>query len=577
MTRMVPNSVHGSHNSRAEERIFKIIQGAPRTEEWVCLHSLGIAHHPYKRRAEIDFLLITPEGIFVLEVKGGRVRRERGVWLYTNRHDETNRSNEGPVKQAESAMFALEKSLRKRFAGKKRLERVMLGFAVMFPDIEFPSTGIELDPRQVFDLRSRRVPFASFAEGLTQFTKEAQPSLRNGLRKEEIQEVVRFLQGDFDLIPSFAATAASTLEELTQLTEEQYAVLRADEDEERLLVHGAAGTGKSLLALEVARREARAGRSVLLLCYNQFLANHLAEKLRGEERVVVSTYHSQLAQAVRGSSVEAEAEDARRGANADRYFSESLPELAGYALLEVQRPRADVLILDEAQDILTPQFLDVISLLVEGGLEAGRWRIFLDRNTQARVYGNFDEASYRALRLASLALTLTTNCRNTTQIETATRLVASPTSSARSRYSGEPVERVWYRTDKDLFPALRKLLAQLRSEGVPPGDVTILFPRKLSEEQEASLVKFGVVRFGNAHASGSFTYAGASGFKGMENNVIVLAGVDELESAWSKAVAYVAMSRARVRLYLLLPENLKTLLLERFEKELLRQVQNEVS
>jgi hypothetical protein len=38
---------------------------------------------------EIDFLVLAPKlGVFALEVKGGRVRREDGVWYFTNRYGE---------------------------------------------------------------------------------------------------------------------------------------------------------------------------------------------------------------------------------------------------------------------------------------------------------------------------------------------------------------------------------------------------------------------------------------------------------------------------------------------------------
>ena len=48
-------------------------------------------------------------------------------------------------------------------------------------------------------------------------------------------------------------------EKLLRLTEEQYDRLEELEDNPRCLFEGAAGTGKTLLAVEFARRRARAG------------------------------------------------------------------------------------------------------------------------------------------------------------------------------------------------------------------------------------------------------------------------------------------------------------------------------
>jgi len=57
MTRMIPETIHSSVQSTAEKRLFEVIRDAPNTDRWVCLHSLGLAHHDTKRRAEIDFVL----------------------------------------------------------------------------------------------------------------------------------------------------------------------------------------------------------------------------------------------------------------------------------------------------------------------------------------------------------------------------------------------------------------------------------------------------------------------------------------------------------------------------------------
>ena len=53
------------------------------------LHSLGIVNHNRHMYGEIDFLVLTPKlGVYALEVKGGRVRREDGVRYFTFRYGE---------------------------------------------------------------------------------------------------------------------------------------------------------------------------------------------------------------------------------------------------------------------------------------------------------------------------------------------------------------------------------------------------------------------------------------------------------------------------------------------------------
>src|SRR5690242_2550994 len=100
MARMIPPTVHPSVRSGGERRLFAIIRDAPGTADWVCLHSLGLARHCAKRRGEIDFVLITRKGLFVLEVKAGRVARRDGEWIFTDRYGVEHRKRDGPFEQA---------------------------------------------------------------------------------------------------------------------------------------------------------------------------------------------------------------------------------------------------------------------------------------------------------------------------------------------------------------------------------------------------------------------------------------------------------------------------------------------
>src|SRR5690606_4031131 len=104
------------------------------------------------------------------------------------------------------------------------------------------------------------------------------------------------------------------------------------------------------------------------------------------------------------------------------------------------------------------------------------------------------------------------------------------------------------------------LLASLWAEGVRREQVVVLFPHRPSQTRESELRALGLLPYRPEHAEQQqATYAVVSGFKGLESDVVVFAGGTELESEWSRAVAYVAMSRARVRLCLLLAEDLKPL------------------
>ena len=91
MSIMIPSVISPEVKSSAERKIFEWFRNAPGTGQWIVLHSLGITTHNKVIYGETDFLVIAPNlGIFALEVKGGRVRRENGIWYFTDRYDKTS-------------------------------------------------------------------------------------------------------------------------------------------------------------------------------------------------------------------------------------------------------------------------------------------------------------------------------------------------------------------------------------------------------------------------------------------------------------------------------------------------------
>ena len=267
MTRMIPSTIHPSVRSGAERKLFAVIRDAPVPTTGYAFILWALHDMPRNAGARSDFLLITRKGVFVLEVKGGRVAREHGVWKFTDRYGDIHERSEGPFDQAASAMFALEEDLKTHFHSDNRRCRLQIGFGVMLPDVVFDLTGVEGDPRQVYDLRDRRQPITVFLNRLATYWRDRDPSDRYAPTVADIGAVADFLRGDFDLVPPLSVLADEASERLLSLEKEQYAVLDAMTglNRPRVLVQGGAGTGKTLLAIEAARRAAH--RKGMYCCY----------------------------------------------------------------------------------------------------------------------------------------------------------------------------------------------------------------------------------------------------------------------------------------------------------------------
>ena len=93
---MIPSQPLGT-SSNAERRMFDQLRAAfarPDQTGWFAMHSLNLPRHEYKRFGEIDFVICGPDGLFVIEVKGGGVSCHDGIWETTNRYGETERLRE---------------------------------------------------------------------------------------------------------------------------------------------------------------------------------------------------------------------------------------------------------------------------------------------------------------------------------------------------------------------------------------------------------------------------------------------------------------------------------------------------
>ena len=65
--------------NKGEEDLRVILTKAFPKKNYIALHSVGLSEHSTKPYSEADFVLITDFGIFCLEVKGGEVKREKGI------------------------------------------------------------------------------------------------------------------------------------------------------------------------------------------------------------------------------------------------------------------------------------------------------------------------------------------------------------------------------------------------------------------------------------------------------------------------------------------------------------------
>ncbi|WP_375428433.1 NERD domain-containing protein [uncultured Sphingomonas sp.] len=568
MTIMLPTSVSAS-TTGSEAALFKAIRDSAESSGFYCMHSLGIARHQRKEYAEADFVVVGPPGVFCLEVKGGDVERRQGVW-HIGRPGRSYTSNEGPFKQAQGAKWALLAYLKDRLGRSLRNETVV-GWGVAFPDIIFDRKDPEWDADLVYDQRDKDKPFVVYIERLARYfrirSEEIGRRPRAPLTAARVAEIVRMLRGDFEIVPTLRGLLIESERELVELSAEQYRVLdfALNRHNPRIVCDGAAGTGKTLIAMEAARRLAATGTSVLLLCFNNNLQRFLrADAADGGDRIQVSTVHGIITGLTRKGGFGQAMDGARRERRPARaFFDEELPRLfesACEALLEDGAlPQYDVLILDEAQDVLDAATMDCLSLLLAGGFANGRWLIFHDSGLQSSIYDRVDrEVLARLISFGATVCKLDENFRNPKAVVAEACLLTGADVPACRRSVVSPVDYRPYADMRDQAKKLRALVLDLLREGVEPGRISILSAVRNEESciarhpLDVGKVTVPVADRALGRGDGAITYGTVSGFKGLESDVVVLTDLDEgPNDAWSRAVLYVGMTRARSKLFAL--------------------------
>ncbi len=353
------------------------------------------------------------------------------------------------------------------------------------------------------------------------------------------------------------------------MTAEQYGALDAMEENQRTIFSGPAGTGKTLLAIEKARRNNASGISTLLLCFNRLLGNHLAEVVREEKLgfVKVGSLHHFFREVISTAGYDKEIEQRHDSPN---LFSEIYPE---YFLRSWKSNEAfDELIIDEGQDLLTSEYITAIDATVKGGFKNGHWNLFMDSETQRDMFISFDEDVYCELKKLAAYFQLTINCRNTKPIAVQAEVISGYPLGLVKKIDGLPVKYFWY--DKPIGQSVQisDCVNKLLDDGVRPDDIVILSAKRYQASLAGSgrlRLNVGHYQIGNGRISSHKNMIACStvqAYKGLESSVVILTDIDDIDSPDIKTVNYVGYTRARTALYISIDRRLKKKYQEHFTK-----------
>jgi hypothetical protein len=518
--KMIPDTPYSSA-PLSEKRVFDSLRASfqgPKYSEYTAFHSLNLTSHAYKRFGEIDFLICCPLGIYVIEVKGGRVSCKDGRWQFSNRYGNGNSSPEGPFKQAHSALQGLMQKLGDKLPISV-VNQFAIGYGVILPDCDLDSQSSEWDPQMIKEA-SCRTNLESWLINLMRYWRNKDHADRRA-NSEAIKLVRQYLRPQFESVAPLHTLIDYAEQQIAQLTEDQMHLVDVVFENDRVLCRGGAGTGKTFLAMELARRLTASGNQVALLCQSKCLSNYLSSRFKIPNLVVSHT--DGLA------------------ANANR---------AGIS-------KFDYLIIDEGQDLLQMQRLDIMDSFLVGGLTAGRWCFFHDINNQSGFYGASDPEALAFLEsLNATKIPLKTNCRNTRVILDKIKLVTGSDMGVKGAGEGPAVREHHSSTSQSSAQLLETELKHFIDGGLSPGQITILSPSKFDQscvsllpislqDKIAVLDEYSMYSF----PSPKISFADTGSFKGLENDAVIVVDLPIPSGDQTSLVHhYVGMSRARAML-----------------------------
>jgi len=553
MTLMIPNLSEDQLDevdSRAEVKVYKALRDNL-NNNYVVFFQVGWIlrrEDEQARDGETDFVVCHPDyGCLCIEVKGGGigVDANTGDWFsidrYQNKHVIKN-----PINQALKAKYSIRNKLNEHPRWRSlSLHKMVYGHSVFFPDVSNSSIPSRPDmPASLVGGAPDLLSMKSWIDAAFNYWGNERsngiPLGRKGL--DVIREV---FARSFFAEPLVATQLAEQELRRLQLTRDQIKVLDFLRSHRRVAVSGGAGTGKTVLAVEKARRLANEGFRTLLICYNRHLADSLAMVCDSVSNLDVMSFHQlcyrqvERASRLSGRDLIAEAKVTYPGKN---FYDVQLPNALAYSL-DIIPDRYDAIVCDESQDFREEFWVPIELMLSE--YEQSPLYVFFDdnQNIYARA-GTFP--------IQNEPFILSTNCRNTAPIHI----------GAYRFYTGLPVSPPENLGDEIQFDAAEgrkqqakkinaRIVNLISQQGVSAKDIIVLIADSSHKAeyyyllQKLPLPKPTIWLEEGMGGDNSVLIDTVQRFKGLESSVVILWGLDTLDFAKSNELLYVGMSRAK--------------------------------
>jgi hypothetical protein len=576
MAMMIPSFIDPD-TAPGEVDVYNMLANGP--DDWVVFHQVDLTstiRGSVKSRREIDFLIVIPKaGIMCIEVKSHEGIHFDGK----NWHPSTIKQD--PFKQSLNALKALERHLQSQGA---TLDSIPLGRCCIFPRSSFSldSENAIVGRWELFDMRA----FRGFRDSSV-FCAALEDSLRKSIDREYGRQLATPLSSSqISRLKSYLAPIQkyrpSEREQIRAREEMAFSLLREQQKpivkfaesatstgelhNPRLIIDGAAGTGKSWIAMEIARRMADSGKRTGLVCFNKLVGEWIAVNISkdvGRPNLIAGPAIRMLID-MTGVPVPASPDESFWESDIYDAIEEKLtdPEFNDDVAF-------DYLIIDEAQDVLSkPRLFQSLMQLVPGGVEGGSYSLVGDFKYQ--LFGNRADLEGVLAEVRSKAKGIPTyplyeNCRNYSIVGGSAVKLSGIRDKVyegfmRSGGSMTNFNLNFYPDRLSQLNLLAETIKKSKALGYDNSDIVILslVNDDLCIARDLQKLSYKISS-AKQPLPNTLRYCTVNSFKGLEAKVVIVTDIEAEENEFKRNQLYTSLTRATESVHVLFSESSRNL------------------
>jgi hypothetical protein len=501
-------------NSKEKEFYFRFQNELP--EDWDIYYSFKF-YNPGIPIRELDYIIVCPLGIYIIELKNARFRYENNIWqIYDSREkkwkEHVKHFYTGPIEQVESAVKMFKNFLMYNNHLKIPVDSNSITGVVFLNKNEVGQFSKKLPNKEII-IFHKELQHQSLFDILDSIHKSKRISNLTHLEREKIKNII-LINGNY--YPGFPARRDEQKKLMIALTKEQFMIMEGFKDQARMILYGVVGSGKTMMARKGLEIAIENSWRCLYLCSSIHLKDFFENLYKDKEKVKFFTFY-------------------------DFRFVKNISETF------------DFIIIDEAQNIISGDMSDILDNILSGGLNNGKWLICFDKEQKnkefdsdfLKIISSYPHESY----------SLNSNIRNPSEIFN----IASLLGGKKQHFSKVPdalsVKFVSFIDDLDASIKLFELIDYgIRQLKLFPDEIIILspFPLKENKEIQSNFVRsydnkrfYEIVKYNSDEPDREkINFSVIEDFQGLEASFVILIGVKDLNDSFLRSQYYIALTRS---------------------------------